>query len=197
MPKVLQTLAAEGFEVSALMTDRYPNFSAFEHVSAESEGRIDFSKEPVDAMDVPPRLTGLRTLYSALHHFRPAAARGIFQSAVDTGQPIASFEIVGRHPAMIMGVLFAPIAVLLSVPFLRPFRWSWLPLTYLIPVIPLFVLWDGFVSCLRVYSTDELEELIASLDGGDRFVWEVGNIPMSPVPVPAIYCVGVPHAQRG
>ena len=55
-----------------------------------------------------------------------------------------------------LGILFSPLVTLLVVPFLRPFRWAWIPLTYLIPIIPLFIVWDGLVSCLRCYNQDEL-----------------------------------------
>jgi len=44
------------------------------------------------------------------------------------------------------------------MPTVRPFKPGWLVLTYL---IPLLVLWDGLVSCLRVYSTRELRALVA------------------------------------
>jgi hypothetical protein len=196
VPSVIEVLAEEGFETRALLTDKFPNQAAFDHVREASAGRVDCSAESVDASAVPAEMKGLRTLFSALHHFRPASARGILQSAVDSGQPIAAFEVVSRHPAAILSILLSPIAVLLSVPFLRPFHWSWLPLTYVVPIIPFFVMWDGLVSCFRVYSPRELKTMIASLDGGDRFDWDVGNIALSPAPFPATYCVGTPRSDQ-
>jgi len=134
----------------------------------------------------------VRTLFNAFHHFRPEMARRILQSAVDDRCPIAAFEFVGRHPVVLFAMLLNPLLMMLAVPFLRPFRWSWLPLTYLIPVIPLFVMWDGLVSCLRVYSEGELRDLVASLERGDRFEWEIGELPRRPAP--ASYLIGVPKA---
>ena len=194
IPAVVEALAAEGIEVTATLTDRYPNAASFEHVSARSSGRIGFRAESLDATRVPHELPGLRTLFSALHHFKPDAARAILQSAVDSGQPIAAIESVSRHPAAIVGILFAPLAVCVALPFLRPFHWSWLLFTYLIPVIPLFVLWDGLVSCLRVYSIAELGDLVRGLEGGERFDWDIGHIALPPVPAPAIYCIGTPRS---
>jgi hypothetical protein len=195
IPTVVEELAEQGVEVTATLTDFYPNAEDFEHLCAASGGRLAFVRDPVDATAVPPSLSGLRTLFNALHHFRPEAARSILQDAVDDGQPIGVFEIMGRHPAALLSMLFVPIAVMLCVPFLRPFRSSWLPLTYIVPLIPLFVMWDGFVSCLRVYSPDELRELVAGLEGGDRFDWEIGTIPLHPAPAPATYLLGVPRAS--
>ena len=195
VPTLVEALAEDGRKVTATLTDFYPNTEALQHAARNSGGAVEFVPESVDATAVPPALRGLRTLFNALHHFRPEQARSILQNAVDAGQPICAIELVSRHPLFIVSMLFASIPVMLAVPFLRPFRWAWLPLTYLVPVIPLFVSWDGFVSCLRVYSPDELRELIASLDGGDRFYWEIGTIPMPPSPVGATYVYGVPRAD--
>ena len=193
IPTVVEELVEQGFDVKATLTDFYPNADAFEHSCAAAGGRLDFIREPVDAMAVPASLPGLRTLFNALHHFRPDAARSILQSAVDAGQPIGVFELMSRNPFQLIAMLFVAIPVMLSVPFLRPFQWSWLPLTYIVPVIPLFVMWDGFVSCLRVYSADELRELVAGLEGGDRFDWEIGRIATPPAPAAATYLIGVPR----
>ena len=46
-------------------------------------------------------------------------------------------------------------------PACPPFRWSRLLWTYLVPVIPLVLLFDGIVSCLRSYRPDELLKLVA------------------------------------
>ena len=55
--------------------------------------------------------------------------------------------------------LLAPIVVLLLTPAIRPFRWSRLFWTYVIPAVPALVLFDGIVSCLRIYSPEELRAL--------------------------------------
>ena len=194
LPALSEVLSEGGHDVHITLTDYYPNVEGFKLLSAESEIEMNFEAESVDARRVPDHLEGLRTMFSALHHFRPADARAILQSAVDSGQPIAAFEIVNRHPFTLLMMLMVAIPVMLSVPFLRPFRWSWLLFTYLIPIIPLFVMWDGFVSCLRVYSKDELREMVDTLEGGDRFDWEIGDIAMPPSPAPAIYCIGTPRS---
>lgn len=194
IPTVVEALAENGVELSVTLTDRYPNLRYFELLSRSSEGRIDYVADSVDATDLPKSLTGLRTMFNALHHFRPDVARSILQSAVDDGQPIGVFEIVSRHPFVLVMMALVPIPVMLAVPFLRPLRWSWLLFTYVIPLIPLLVLWDGLVSCLRVYSQAELAEMVAGLEGGDRFDWEIGSIAMPPSPAAATYLIGTPRA---
>jgi hypothetical protein len=195
---IVDALAVRGVEVQATLTDFYPNEGALAHVAARSAGRIAWVREPVDATRVPRELAGLRTIFNALHHFRPAAARGILEDAVVARRPIAVFEVVAREPLALFGMLFAPLTFALALPFLRPFRWVWLPLTYLVPVLPLFVLWDGLVSCLRVYSTAELRALVDSLEPRhrDAYHWDVGRLRLGATPAHATFLVGIPRAAQ-
>jgi hypothetical protein len=59
----------------------------------------------------------------------------------------------------------------------------------------LIVAWDGLVSCLRVYSRAELEELVRSLAAGSSYRWDIGRIALGPPGVHASYLVGVPAAR--
>jgi hypothetical protein len=191
VPAVIDQLKAdEGLEVSAVLTDLYPNVAQLEAVAARSQGQVTVHPEPVDATQVPDELDGCRTLFNALHHFRPEAARGILQSAVDAGQPIAAFDVPERTLAYLLGILFAPIVFALACPFLRPFDWRWIVFTYLIPIIPLFVVWDGFVSGLRAYSVSELDALINEVEGD--YLWETGRLKVGRQPAHITYLMGWP-----
>jgi len=203
---VARELARNGRALRVTLTDLHPNEEAFAWLAERARAQsakdgvpapeIDWQREPVDAARVPELGPALRTLFNAFHHFPPEVARGVLQSAVDAGEPIAIFEGVSRHPLTIASIPFASVVAALSVPFLRPFRFGWLPLTFVVPAIPLLVLWDGVVSCLRVYDERELRELIASLDSGDRFAWEVRAVAAPPSPVPALVCLGIPRARE-
>lgn len=193
---LVEALAKDGLEVQATLTDVFPNVAALELARAQSGGRVTFESAPVDATSVPGRLLGLRTLFNAFHHFRPAMARQILQDAVDARQPVAVVEVVRRSPLALLGILFSPLLALLVVPLLRPFRWTWVPLTYLVPVIPFFILWDGVVSCLRVYSPAELRALVAGLKA-EGWTWQTGELPLRGAPIPATYLVGLPPRPSG
>jgi hypothetical protein len=80
--------------------------------------------------------------------------------------------------------------VLLVTPFIRPFRWSRLFWTYLVPVVPLVSLFDGLVSCLRTYSIQELRELTEDL-GANNYRWNVGEL-KGKGPIPITYLIGFP-----
>ncbi len=193
MPPVVEALRQRGVEVHATLTDLFPNVAYFERAAKASGGRIDFIAEPVDATAVPPTIPGFRTIFNAFHHLRPADARRVLASTVAARRPIAVVERVGREPAVILSMPFAAIAVLLLMPTILPLHWSRLLFTYLIPLIPLLVAFDGFVSCLRVYSVRELEGLVSEIDfDPEQYRFEVGRVRIGKIPAHSTWLVGMP-----
>jgi hypothetical protein len=79
-------------------------------------------------------------------------------------------------------------------PLIRPFRWSRLLYTYVIPIIPLVLLFDGVVSCLRTYRPQELREITKKLSG-IAYQWEVGEYSRASGRVPITYLIGSPQAH--
>jgi hypothetical protein len=185
-------LRAAGVDVRVVLTDRFPNRAALDAVAAATPG-IEVETTAVDARDVPERLAGFRTIFLALHHFAPADARAILASAVRGGDGIAVFEGVSRTPAGLAIMAVLPLAVWLLTPASRPFRWSRLFWTYLVPVLPLAILFDGVVSVLRVYTPDEMLAMAASVPGAEAYEWTADLLrpPGAPVGVP--YLIGVPR----
>lgn len=172
-----------------VLTDYYPNITAFEHTKKQA-GNFDFVSEPVDARDVPANLKGMRTQFLSLHHFRPDDAQQILQNAVDSKNCIGVFEGQERSLPSILAMLFSPISVLLATPLIRPFKIGRLIFTYLIPIVPLFVLWDGLVSSLRTYSVEEMKALVGQLENSETFDWEIKRVKSGPGVV--LYLLGIP-----
>ena len=189
---IRNALAAGGCKVPVTLTDKFPNRAAFEYAQRRSDGGVGFIGRSVDATAVPPDLSGFRTLFSGLHHFRPDAARRILQDAVDQRRPIGVFEMTQRKLVYIVGSLLLPTALFLSTPFIRPFRWSRLFWTYAIPVVPAFITWDAIVSCLRTYSPKELQELVDGLNC-EGYAWEIGVETHRLVSI--FYLIGYPSRQ--
>jgi len=183
---------AQAFHI--LLTDKYPNLRAFQKVRTAAENRIAFYPDSVDAMKVPGELQGFRTMFTSFHHFPPEEARAILQNAVDAGQSIGIFEITRRAPSTI--ALMFPWALMMFVftPLIRPFRWSRLLCTYVVPIIPLVLLLDGVVSCLRTYRPQELREMIKKLSGIE-YQWEVGEHSRTSGPGSITYLIGYPQAR--
>ena len=191
---IRDALAASGCKVPVTLTDKFPNRAAFEYANRRSDGGVGFIGSPVDATAVPPDLSGFRTLFGGLHHFRPDVARRILQDAVNQSRPIGIFEMTQRKLVYIVGSLLLPSVLFLSTPFIRPFRWSRLFWTYIIPVVPAFLTWDAFVSCLRTYSPKELRELVDGLNC-EGYAWDIGIETDRLIPI--CYLIGYPNRQTG
>ncbi|WP_233610087.1 hypothetical protein [Corallococcus sp. AB049A] len=173
VPRMQRLLEARhGLKTQAVLTDLYPNAEAAER--ARSEGATYLSR-PVDARQVPADLRGMRTLFNALHHFKPEEVREVLEDAQRRGEAFAAFEVVHRTPGGVLGTLFVPLLVLLFTPFIRPLTPLRLLLTYALPVAPLALTWDGLVSTLRAHRPEELKALPQSLQR-PGYTWEVGEV---------------------
>lgn len=187
-------LAAEGLSVGVTLTDLHPNREAFEFIRQRTKvarDHIDYRLEPVNAMNVPRSLTGLRTLFNAFHHFSPEKAREILADACHTRTPIIALELSERSLMTIFSSPLIILFVLLAMPFLRPMQPSWLFWTYIIPVLPLFIAWDGLISHLRSYTPEELETMTRSLES-EGYSWEVRREALQGLPGHFTYVVGIP-----
>lgn len=178
-----------------LLTDFFPNDRAAQELKGSFPGRVDYVPASVSALDVPPDLKGFRTLFSSFHHFEPVQARSILQDAVRKGQGIAIAESTQRHPLMLLYMLLTPLLVWLATPLYSSFSWKRLFWTYPVPLIPLIVMFDGLVSCMRTYTPSELEAMILETPGKDRFEWEVGILKIGPLPVGTTYLLGIPKSS--
>jgi hypothetical protein len=180
--------------VQILLTDKYPNLAAFQSAGAASQNHITFHSAPVDATKVPPELHGFRTMFTSFHHFQPEEARAVLQNAVDARQGIGIFEVTCRAPSAIALMFLWALLPFLLTPWIRPFHWTRLLFTYVLPIIPLVLLFDGVVSCLRSYRPQELREIIARLTATE-YQWELGARPNSAGRVPIAYLIGYPRAN--
>ena len=184
-----QELKKKNPDLKILLTDYFPNISAFKHTQKQADN-FDFIQTSVDARDVPKNLKGLRTQFLSLHHFKPVDAKKILQNAVNAKSPIAIFEAQERSAPSLIAMLFSPLTVLFATPFIKPFTLGRIIFTYLIPIVPVFVLWDGLISSLRTYSVKEMDGLVKSLDNNESFDWEIERIKSGPGVI--LYLLGTP-----
>ena len=189
-PHLAPLLAQEGVLDAVVQSDLRPRVLPDTRVEGVE---LTAHPEPIDATQVPPDVPGFRTLINAFHHFPPDVARAILQDAVDKRRGIAVFESVERQAAFIVVSFFliAPM-VLLTTPFIRPFSLSRLALTYLVPILPAAIWFDGIVSSLRIYDPDELRELVAGVDGADTFDWHIERVALSKAQAGVTTLIGVP-----
>jgi len=177
--------------IEILLTDLRPNIRAT--IPGAAEGII-YQSEPVDAKNVPPLLKGFRTLFTSFHHFPPLKAAAILENAVQSNQGIGVFEMTERRLSVILRVLVTtPFIALFLVPFFRPFRPGYLFWTYVIPLIPLLIAFDGTISCFRTYTVEELRDMINRLHA-PNYEWQIGKEKPDDRhgPFDITYCIGIP-----
>jgi hypothetical protein len=92
------------------------------------------------------------------------------------------------------------MAVMLMLPFLiwrlafrwRPFQWRRMIFIYGFAVVPLIIVWDGIISCLR---TRTPEELLALTKDFPEYKWEVGYAKDAGVLLPPVFLIGTPRSK--
>lgn len=189
---IVQLLRAQGLEANARLSDLFPNVDAYRSLEKETNGALRGVESPVDAAHVPEELSGFRLIANGFHHFPPTQAERVLADAVTKQQGIAVVEMVNRSFLAFLSVGMGLMLALLSAPFIKPFRVSRLAFTYLVPLVPLCLLWDGIVSCLRVYSPAELQELVSRINT-NSYEWDIGALRVGPGVV--TYLIGIPASR--
>lgn len=153
-----------------VLTDLYP------HSELNLPEGVSYYPESVDAMNVPKKLTGMRTLFTSFHHLPDEVAVKVLKDARDSKTPIAVFEFTDRSLFCLLMVAPTLIFSFFLVPLVWPWKFSRFFFTYIIPLIPIVAFIDIVMSCLRTRTPDELNEMIDPLRADD-YIWETGKIP--------------------
>lgn len=118
---------------------------------------------------------GLFVMVNAFHQLPVTEAKDLLKSIAEHKQPLVIVEGNNDSLWQIVGMtVFVPLSVLLATPFVKPFRWSRLFFTYIIPILPLILMIDGCIALIKLYNPDDLREITASLHIPD-YQWEAGK----------------------
>lgn len=177
-----------------ILTDLHPRVEAWTALRNEHPDVVDFEASPVDATRIPASIAAgrVRCIINTLHHLPPSLAQSVLRDAVRGSAGVFVSEGFERNPLRYLSFAPAGIPALLATPLLSPrdriakalFTWA-SPLSFLVSV------WDGTVSTLRVYTEDELREMVAPF--GDGFRWVYGTYDYAPFGR-GTYFYGVPRA---
>ncbi|HEY3389482.1 MAG TPA: hypothetical protein VGK38_07935 [Prolixibacteraceae bacterium] len=194
--KIQTNLAQQSdIEVKIVLTDKFPNKNAFEFISAKTNGMVSFSDISVDASHVPANLKGFRTIFSGFHHFNNRFAKSVLKNAVDANCGIGIFDGGNKNIFAVLAILiFHPILFFLFTPFFKPFRFSRIFFTYIIPIIPFCTIWDGVVSIIRLYKPNQLLKMAQEVDG-ENYFWKAG-IKRSNFGLNVTYLIGYPLTKK-
>ncbi len=164
-----------------VLTDLQPQIGAWSAAREAFPGVVDFEPEPVDATRIPPHLADgrARTIINAFHHFPPELARRILEDAVAGSSGVFIAEGFERNPLRFASFGPAGLLSLAVNPLMSPRdRLAKALLTWASPIALAVSIWDGLVSTMRVYTEEELREMVAPFGGA--FVWTYGTYDYAP-----------------
>ncbi len=157
-PAITATEAIRQRGGSLLLTDKFPNVST--GASVGSFKAVAYRKDPLDVLEHPLPSGDAYTMFNAFHHFTDDEQLAILHKARAAGGQILVLEPLHRDFVTFIKVMISTtIGPVLLSPFIRPFTWSRMLFTYLLPIGILVTLWDGLVSVMRSFSKRDYENL--------------------------------------
>nr|WKN37514.1 hypothetical protein K4G66_02170 [Tunicatimonas sp. TK19036] len=183
-------------DLKLTLSDLYPNQEAAAQLKQQGDPNTTYLTTPINAADLDPEWPGVRTLVCSMHHMRPQTAHDILKNAQEAHQPICVFEISDNSVPTQLWWLALPMGFLMTfliTPLVRPMTWRQLVFTYLIPILPALIAWDGSVSNVRTYTLDDMDILLEGLKT-DQYRWEKGSIKGKGGP--KLYLLGLPQNSK-
>ena len=136
-------------EFPLLLTDLFPGFPS------ALPPNVSIFPQPYPACDALPELPGFKSLFNAYHHFDESAKIALINKHGSQGLFVV--EILQPTPFVFLKILLTTtVGQLLLAPFVRPFSWKRLALTYLFPINLLTITFDGLMSVIRVDSLAQM-----------------------------------------
>ena len=68
-------------------------------------------------------------------------------------------------------------------------------MTYLPPLLPIVIWWDGLASTLKTHSAAELRKVVAGI-AAPGYSWSIEEIDIPGAPIPVLQVVGVPDVEE-
>ena len=92
-------------------------------------------------------------------------------------QSLSMRLVITSYPKWLwwIGIPVNILSVLFLTPMVRPVSWQQLLFTYVIPILPLTIAWDGAISNARTYTLQDLDTLLPD-DQNHQYAWERNNV---------------------
>ncbi|KAL4949234.1 hypothetical protein BDW69DRAFT_198262 [Aspergillus filifer] len=161
-----------------VLTDMFPPVDVWSRI-AKKQSNVRYLEESVDARCarriVEEGRKECRFYNVCFHHFSDADARGILKSAIEEADSFIIFEMSARQAST---CLFSVLTFFWG--FYVTFFWYWsspvhLFFTFVLPVAPLALWIDGFISCLRTRNPEEIVQLIDGSGADIESAWKFSH----------------------
>ncbi|CAK7564241.1 MAG: hypothetical protein SEPTF4163_002128 [Sporothrix epigloea] len=190
-PRAQPSKTARAAPTQFVLTDLHPHVADWALAAAASPN-VRYAAQPVDASaadpqailqeafgsaggSVAPDARVCRLFSLAFHHFDDPLARKILKNTVETSDGFGIFELQDRSFGAFVTTLIFGLGIMLSAPY---YAWRWrspmtLVFTYLIPILPFVLVFDGWMSMLRTRTPDEVEALLRTCGAANTEDWEL------------------------
>ena len=115
---------------------------------------------------------GMYTFINSFHQLDEKKATYYLTQIAVSGNSVAVLEGNNDSLWQVVGMtIFVPLTVIISAPFVQPFRITRLIFTYLIPILPVITMLDGFLALFKLYNPNDLNELVSTIPV-KSYVWK-------------------------
>ena len=160
-------------DISIQLSDKYPNEQCITKIIQKKLPNVQYLSTPIDGMsteDLSRITTDICTMFGALHHYTPQQVELLLTNVAEQQKTIAIVDVTANDMLRkipkallifpwILNMLVLFLFTWIFTPFLRPITWWRLLFTYVLPIIPLVIAWDGTVSALRAYSAVDIQAI--------------------------------------
>lgn len=150
--------------LSYLLSDIRPNPEIVDKFNQEGL-RFRYVSDSVDVTQDLEKFDCPKIFINSFHHFTNEQVEKIFLNNFKRKNEIIILEYVSKSFLGFFSMLVGPIVVIFTLPFVVKLRH--LPVmmvfTYILPLFPLMMLWDGIISCLHEYSESNLKAIVKKL----------------------------------
>lgn len=130
----------------------------------------------VDADNFTASEEGLYLSVNSFHQFPVDEAKDILKQIAENKQPVVVVEGNNDSLWQVFGMtVIVPLTVLLTAPFVKPFRFVRIIFTYILPVLPFVTFFDGFMALFKLYAPKDLDELTTSIKT-EGYSWRTGKL---------------------
>lgn len=186
--------------VHFILTDLHPHIPNWT-LAATASPNIHFSPHSIDASASPPNLLStvepplprtllsssspaaaaappktFRTFNLAFHHLPDPLAASVLHDTLRTSSGFAIFELQDRGWRSFLAVCLLGLGAVAFAPY---FAWKWrspgtLFWSWVVPVLPFVLVWDGWMSSVRTRTVEEVEGMMVAAAGRElASAWEV------------------------
>ena len=182
--RTAENLGEQPKSVDFVLTDIAPHVPAW-RAAAQKSPHLHYVSKPVDATNAPldlldhvnlseefPKRQIFRLFSLAFHHFPDPLAKAVLANTLETSSGFAIFELQARTLSSVLLITLMGPLLLLVTPICFWNDPVQLIFTYLVPIVPFVLVFDGYVSSLRTRTGEEVMQMIDSLGPSASEDWE-------------------------